>query len=81
MEENTQGYVYILTNPSFKEDLVKFGKSSRAVDVRSKELDNTAVLLFFEIYATLKTCKYAMVEKQIHKQIDAKQNVPICIVW
>lgn len=39
------GYVYILTNPSFKEDWVKIGKSGRPVDVRSKELDNTAVHL------------------------------------
>ncbi len=52
------GYVYILTSPSFKEDWVKIGKSSRPVDIRSKELDNTAVPLPFEIYATLKTSKY-----------------------
>ena len=64
------GYVYILTNPSFKEDWVKIGKSSRPVDVRSKELDNTAVPLPFEIYATLKTVKYQQVEKQLHKMID-----------
>ena len=32
------GYVYILTNPSFKEDWVKIGKSSRPVNVRSKDL-------------------------------------------
>ena len=57
------GYVYILTNPSFKEDWVKIGKSSRPVDVRSKELDNTAVPMPFEIYATLKTSKYEEVEK------------------
>lgn len=37
------GYVYILTNPSFKEDWVKIGMTSRPVDVRSEELDNTAV--------------------------------------
>lgn len=48
------GYVYILTNPSFREDWVKIGKSSRPVDVRSKELDNTAVPLPFEIFATIK---------------------------
>ena len=48
-----EGYVYILTNPSFKEDWVKIGKSSRPVDVRSKELDNTAVPLPFEIFATM----------------------------
>ena len=52
------GYVYILTNPSFKEDWVKIGKTAREVNVRSKELDNTAVPLPFEIYATLKTRKY-----------------------
>ena len=35
-----KGYVYILTNPSFKEDWIKIGKSSRPVDIRSKELDS-----------------------------------------
>lgn len=50
------GFVYILTNPSFREDWVKIGKSARPVDVRSKELDNTAVPLPFEIYATGKLC-------------------------
>ncbi|MBO5086917.1 MAG: GIY-YIG nuclease family protein [Paludibacteraceae bacterium] len=72
-----QGYVYILTNPSFKEDWVKIGKSSRPVDIRSKELDNTAVPLPFEIYATLKTVKYDKVEKQIHKQIDRLTDLRI----
>ncbi|MBP9995094.1 MAG: GIY-YIG nuclease family protein [bacterium] len=77
MSNNEIGYVYILTNPSFREDWVKIGKSSRPVDVRSKELDNTAVPLPFEIYATLKTSKYAIVEKQIHKQIDRLTDLRI----
>ena len=64
------GYVYILTNPSFRDNWVKIGKSSRPVDVRSKELDNTAVPLPFEIYAVLKTEKYAEAEIQIHRMID-----------
>lgn len=70
--DNTKepGYVYILTNPSFREDWVKIGKSARPVDVRSKELDNTAVPLPFEIYATIKTVKYNEVEKHVHKTID-----------
>ena len=76
-DNNIQGYVYILTNPSFREDWVKIGKSSRPVDVRSKELDNTAVPLPFEIYATLKTSKYDKVEKQIHKQIDRLTDLSI----
>lgn len=71
------GYVYILTNPSFKEDWVKIGKSSRPVDIRSKELDNTAVPLPFEIYATMKTVKYEQVEKLIHKTIDRLTDLRI----
>ena len=72
-----KGYVYILTNPSFKEDWVKIGKSSRPVNVRSKELDNTAVPLPFEIYATLKTSKYDKVEKLVHKTIDRLTDLRI----
>lgn len=71
------GYVYILTNPSFKEDWVKIGKSSRPVDVRSKELDNTAVPLPFEIYATMQTSKYNEVEKLVHKTIDRLTDLRI----
>ncbi|MDR2017304.1 MAG: GIY-YIG nuclease family protein [Syntrophobacterales bacterium] len=69
MSDN-QGYVYILTNPSFVDDWVKIGKSSRPVNVRSKELDNTAVPLPFSICATLKTAKYNAAERFIHKMID-----------
>ncbi|MCQ2148364.1 MAG: GIY-YIG nuclease family protein [Bacteroidales bacterium] len=64
------GYVYILTNPSFREDWVKIGKSSRPVDIRSKELDNTAVPLPFEIFATMKTVKYNEAEKLVHRYIE-----------
>ena len=77
MAAKEPGYVYILTNPSFREDWVKIGKSSRPVDVRSKELDNTAVPLPFEIYATLKTVKFDIVEKKIHKAIDRLTDLRI----
>lgn len=71
------GYVYILTNKSFREDWVKIGKSSRPVDVRSKELDNTAVPLPFDIYATLRSVKYNEVEKQLHGMLDLLTNTRI----
>lgn len=77
MKSQESGYVYILTNPSFKEDWIKIGKSSRPVDVRSKELDNTAVPLPFEIFATLKTTKYNEVEKIVHKTIDRLTDLRI----
>ena len=62
---------------SFREDWVKIGKSSRPVDVRSKELDNTAVPLPFEIFATMKTTKYNEVEKLVHKTIDRLTDLRI----
>ena len=77
MVNKEPGYVYILTNPSFREDWVKIGKSSRPVDVRSKELDNTAVPLPFEIFATMKTVKYNEVEKLVHKTIDRLTDLRI----
>ena len=77
MAQKEQGYVYILTNPSFREDWVKIGKSSRPVDIRSKELDNTAVPLPFEIFATMKTVKYNEVEKLVHKTIDRLTDLRI----
>ncbi len=77
MNNKEPGFVYILTNPSFREDWVKIGKSSRPVDIRSKELDNTAVPLPFEIFATMKTVKYNEVEKLVHKTIDRLTNLRI----
>ena len=75
-EENS-GFVYILTNESFREDWVKIGKSARPVDIRSKELDNTAVPLPFNIYATLETSKYNEVERLVHKTIDRLTDLRI----
>lgn len=77
MHNKEKGYVYILTNPSFREDWVKIGKSSRPVDIRSKELDNTAVPLPFEIFATMETVKYNEVEKLVHKTIDRLTDLRI----
>lgn len=75
--EAKAGYVYILTNASFREDWVKIGKSARPVNVRSKELDNTAVPLPFSIYATIRTVKYHEVEKHVHKMIDRLTHLRI----
>lgn len=70
MNVKEPGYVYILTNPSFCEDWVKIRKRAHPVDVRSKELDNTALPLPFEIFATLKTVKYIETEKLVHQYIS-----------
>ena len=77
MAKKEPGYVYILTNPSFREDWVKIGKSSRPVDVRSKELDNTSVPLPFDIFATMKTAKNNEAEKLVHRYIERFTNLRI----
>lgn len=63
------GYVYILTNSSFREDWIKIGKTKNPVNLRSKELDNISIPLSFEIYATIKTEKYSELESTIHKTL------------
>lgn len=69
-EKQEKGYVYILTNPSFCENWVKIGKSKQPVDMLLKELNQTAVPLPFEIFATMETVKYNEVERFVHKTID-----------
>ena len=64
------GYVYILTNPCFRKDWVKIGKTSRPVDTRSKELDNTSIPLPFEVYAMLKTNNMTKIERLIQGLIE-----------
>ena len=61
-----RGYVYIFTNPSFKENHIKIGMTID-VERRRKELSNTSAPLPFEVYATLKTSKYSKVETLIHR--------------
>ena len=64
------GYVYILTNPSFKDDIVKIGLTSGTVEKRMKELHTTGVPTPFEKYASIKTTKYEEVERFMHHSIS-----------
>ena len=70
MTEVKKGYVYVLTNESFKDNWFKIGKSKREPEVRGRELYNTSLPLPYEIYATLKTSKYQEAEKMLHRTID-----------
>ena len=69
MANKEQSYIYIFTNPSFREDWVKIGKTKN-VSERLRSLDNTSVPLPFEKYATLKTSKYNEAEELVHDLID-----------
>ena len=76
MANKEPGYVYILTNPSFREDWVKIGKTTN-MEKRLKTLNTTALPLPFKVYATIKTSKYEELEKIIHKQIDRLTDLRI----
>lgn len=65
-ESDARGFVYILTNPIFRKNVVKIGKTKRAVNTRAKDLYNTAIPMRFEEYASLRTAKYEAVESLIH---------------
>ena len=53
MTNKEPGYVYILTNPSIREDWVKIGKTTN-MEKRLKTLNITALPLPFKVYATIK---------------------------
>lgn len=69
MANEKPGYVYILTNPSFREDWVKIGMTQN-MEERLKTLDTTALPLPFKKYATMKTVKYKAAEKHVHHYIE-----------
>ena len=64
------GIVYIFTNPSFKEDIVKIGITSGSVEKRMKELHTTGVPTPFEWYAIYKTPEYQKVERFLHSSLS-----------
>lgn len=69
-----KGYVYILTNPAFKEDWVKIGKTSGSVEKRMDELFTTALPKPFDLYAWCRTSKFNELEKQMHHILDKLTN-------
>ncbi len=76
MATKEPGYVYILTNPIFREDWVKIGMTQN-MDERLRTLDTTALPLPFKKYATLQTVKYEKAEKHVHHYIETFTNLRI----
>ena len=65
-----RGYVYIFTNPSFREDWIKIGSTKDVVDRLNRLSRNTNIPLPFEVYAVLETNNYVEVETLIFKLLD-----------
>ncbi len=64
-----KGFVYILTNPSYKDNIIKIGFTTN-LQARLKQLDRTGVPTPFEPYMTVETAKYKQLEKVIHHELD-----------
>lgn len=64
-----KGFVYILTNPSYKDNIIKIGYT---IDLKKRlaSLDRTGVPTPFEPYMTVETEKYKTLEGVIHRELD-----------
>lgn len=61
----SQGFVYILTNPSMP-GIVKIGKTTRSVDQRALELYQTGVPTPFEVVSYVESPDCCELERQAH---------------
>ena len=65
----SKGFVYILTNPSYKDNIIKIGYTINLKN-RLAQLDKTGVPTPFEPYMTVETAKYKHLETVIHRELD-----------
>lgn len=68
-----KGFVYILTNPSYKDNIIKIGFTIN-LKKRLQSLDRTGVPTPFEPYMTVETTKYKLLESVIHRELDKLTN-------
>ena len=65
------GFIYIMSNESLKEGLLKIGMSSRHPGhFRKKELETTGVPGKFRVEYVALTRNYELVEKAVHRELD-----------
>ncbi len=76
------GYVYIMINPSFKENIIKVGQTTN-IEKRIKDLSHSSgIPTPFQVYALMKTTNYVdveralhnILEKVVHKRVNAKRE-------
>ena len=66
------GTIYVLTNPSFKKNVVKIGRTGRALGVhqRAKELHTTGVPTPFEVAFSTDVEEMIRVEREVHRELE-----------
>lgn len=67
------GFVYIMTNPAFRKNLIKIGLTRKTAQTRADELFTTGVPAPFKVYAKLKVANPEAVEAKLHKRFSKKR--------
>lgn len=68
-----KGFVYIMTNPSFKKSWIKIGYTAagETVEQRRRSLSNSSVPYPFEVFATLRSDNAYDTEQRVHLALEA----------
>lgn len=69
MNENKEQYVYVMSNPSFPEDMLKIGWTREHPNIRANELHTTGIPTPFIVEFVIITPEGSKVEKLIHNYI------------
>lgn len=67
------GFIYILVNPAFQDNILKIGKTTRASAHRIRELSTTGVPTDFRVAFEIESCDCDFAEALIHNWLAAKR--------
>ena len=70
MRDKGKSYVYILTNKSFRDNLLKIGVSDKPMDELIKWLDNEDLPDPYDPFAIVQTEEANMLENGFHRLLD-----------
>lgn len=70
MNDNNQQYVYVMSNPSFPEDMLKIGWTREHPNIRANDLHTTGIPMPFIVEFVIITLEGSKLEKKIHKYIE-----------
>lgn len=69
MNENKEQYVYVMSNPSFPEDMLKIGWTREHPNIRANDLHTSGIPTPFIVEFVIITPEGSKLEKKIHKHI------------
>ena len=68
------GYLYVMSNPSFKDNLLKIGKSDYDPGKRKKELETTGVPDAFFVEYCVRFDNHHSLESQVHRKLTSNRT-------